>query len=109
MRIRDSVELVTGTNRGFGLVFAQELLAVGARKGYAAARHLEHITLDGVDRLDVTKPESIAAAAREHTDVNLLIYNAGVNFWREFDSRDAVEAARSDRADDRSTAFDNAR
>jgi NAD(P)-dependent dehydrogenase (short-subunit alcohol dehydrogenase family) len=111
MRTRDSVALVTGANRGLGLAFAQELLAAGARKVYAAARHPERITLDGVDRvhLDVTKPESIVAAVREHTDASLPINNAGVNFWREFDSRDAVEAARSDRADDRSTASDNAK
>jgi nucleoside-diphosphate-sugar epimerase len=46
MRIRDSVAFVTGANRGLGLAFAQELLAAGARKVYAAARHPERITLD---------------------------------------------------------------
>jgi NAD(P)-dependent dehydrogenase (short-subunit alcohol dehydrogenase family) len=98
MRIRDSVAFVTGANRGLGSAFAQELLVAGARKVYAAARHAERITLDGVDRvhLDVTKPDSIAAAASECTDVNLLINNAGVNFWLDFPSRDAVEAARSE-------------
>jgi NAD(P)-dependent dehydrogenase (short-subunit alcohol dehydrogenase family) len=48
MKIRDSVAFVTGANRGLGLVFAQELLAAGARKVYAAARQPEGITLDGV-------------------------------------------------------------
>ena len=98
MRIRDLVAFVTGANRGLGLAFVKELLAAGARKVYAAARHPERITLDGVDRvrLDVTKPDSIAAAASECTDVNLLINNAGVNFWLDFPSRDAVEAARSE-------------
>jgi NAD(P)-dependent dehydrogenase (short-subunit alcohol dehydrogenase family) len=58
MKIRDSVAFVTDANRGIGLGFAQELLAAGARKVYAAARHPERITLDGVDpvRLDVTTP-----------------------------------------------------
>jgi len=67
MRIRDSVALVTGANRGLALAFAQELLAAGARKVYAAARHPERITLDGVDRvsLDVTKPNGIAAATSQ--------------------------------------------
>jgi NAD(P)-dependent dehydrogenase (short-subunit alcohol dehydrogenase family) len=80
------------------LVFAQELLAAGARKVYAAARNPERITLEGVDRvrLDVTNPDSIAAAASECTDVNLLINNAGVNFWSGFLARDAVGAARSE-------------
>jgi NAD(P)-dependent dehydrogenase (short-subunit alcohol dehydrogenase family) len=47
MKIRDSVAFVTGANRGLGLVFAQELLAAGARKVYAAARNPEHIPLQG--------------------------------------------------------------
>jgi NAD(P)-dependent dehydrogenase (short-subunit alcohol dehydrogenase family) len=81
MRISDSVAFVTGANRGLGLVFAQELRAAGARKVYAAARNPERIKLDGFDRvrLDVTKPDSIAAAASERTDVNLLI-NLGSTF-----------------------------
>lgn len=32
MKIRDSVALVTGANRGLGLVFAKELLAAGAER-----------------------------------------------------------------------------
>ena len=80
------------------MTFAQELLAAGARKVYAAARNPERIALDGVDRvrLDVTKPDSIAAAARERTDVNLLINNAGIALWTGFLSPDAVGAARSE-------------
>ena len=64
------------------MVFAQELRAAGARKVYAAVRNPERITLDGVDpvRLDVTKPDSIAAAASERTDVNLLINNVKSTF-----------------------------
>jgi NAD(P)-dependent dehydrogenase (short-subunit alcohol dehydrogenase family) len=98
MRIRDSVAFVTGANRGLGLAFAQELLAAGARKVYAAARNPEHITLDGVDRvrLDVTKPDDVAAAASQYTDVNLLINNAGIALRSGFLSPDAVEAARSE-------------
>jgi NAD(P)-dependent dehydrogenase (short-subunit alcohol dehydrogenase family) len=80
------------------LVFAQELLAAGARKVYAAARNPERITLDEVDRvsLDVTKPDAVAAAARECTDVNLLINNAGIALWTGFLAADAVEAARAE-------------
>jgi NAD(P)-dependent dehydrogenase (short-subunit alcohol dehydrogenase family) len=67
MKIRDSVALVTGANRGLGLAFVEELLAAGARKIYAAARSPERIADDPrVDRvhLDVTKPDipRIAAA-----------------------------------------------
>jgi NAD(P)-dependent dehydrogenase (short-subunit alcohol dehydrogenase family) len=98
MKIRDSVAFVTGANRGLGLAFAQELLAAGTRKVYAAARKPEGIMLGGVERvpLDVTKPDTIAAAAREFTDVNLLINNAGIALWTGFLSPGAVEAARSE-------------
>ena len=96
MRIRDSVALVTGANRGLALAFAQELLAAGARKVYAAARQPERITLAAVEsvRLDVTNPEDVAAAARRCTDVNLVINNAGIALWTGFLSPDSVEAAR---------------
>jgi NAD(P)-dependent dehydrogenase (short-subunit alcohol dehydrogenase family) len=98
MRIDNSVAFVTGANRGLGLVFAQELLAAGARKVYGAARQPERITLDRVERvrLDVTEPNTIAAAARECTDVNLLINNAGISPRSGFLSPNAVEVARSE-------------
>ena len=47
-------------------------------------------------RLDVTEPNSVAAAASECTDVNLLINNAGISLWSGFLSPGAVEAARSE-------------
>jgi NAD(P)-dependent dehydrogenase (short-subunit alcohol dehydrogenase family) len=80
MKIKDSVVLVTGANRGIGLAFARELLARGARKVYAAARDPATITLPGVHalKLDVTKPEEVAAAAKLASDVTLVINNAGV-------------------------------
>jgi NAD(P)-dependent dehydrogenase (short-subunit alcohol dehydrogenase family) len=98
MRIRDSVAFVTGANRGLGLVFAQELLAAGARKVYGAARNPERITLDRVERvrLDVTEPDTIAAAVRECTDVNLLINNAGIVRSSGLLAPDLVENARSE-------------
>jgi len=98
MKIRDSVAFVTGANRGIGLAFVQELLAGGARKVYAAARQPERITLAGVERvrLDVTNPEDVAAAARQCTDVNLLINNAGIALRTGFLAPDSVEATRSE-------------
>jgi NAD(P)-dependent dehydrogenase (short-subunit alcohol dehydrogenase family) len=98
MKIHDSVAFVTGANRGIGLAFAQELLARGARKVYAAARQPERITLAGVERirLDVTNPEDVAAAARQCSDVDLLINNAGIALWTGFLAPDSVEAARSE-------------
>jgi len=97
MKIRDSVAFVTGANRGLGLAFAQELLAAGARKVYAAARDPKSITLTGAIAvsLDVTKSESVAAAARAFADVNLLINNAGICLWSGFLSPNAVDVARA--------------
>jgi NAD(P)-dependent dehydrogenase (short-subunit alcohol dehydrogenase family) len=44
----------------------------------------------------VTKPDTIAAAARLCSDVNLFINNAGICYWSGFLAPDAVEAARSE-------------
>ena len=79
MKIENAVVLVTGANRGIGLAFATELLARGARKVYAAARDPATITQRGVHalRLDVNKPEEVAAAELA-SDVTLVINNAGI-------------------------------
>ena len=94
MNIQNAVVLVTGANRGIGLAFAQALLARGARKVYAAARDPATVTLPGVQalRLDVTKPEEIAAAAQQANDVTLVINNAGIAQPGSFlaDDSDAV-------------------
>src|SRR6476661_2264672 len=98
MRIRDAVAFVTGANRGLGLAFAQELLAAGAPKVYAAARHPEDIMLDGVRpvRLDVTMPETMVAAAEACRDVNLLINNAGISRGSGLLAPGTIEAARAE-------------
>ena len=94
MNIQNAVVLVTGANRGIGLAFTRQLLARGARKVYAAARDPATITLPGVQalRLDVTKPEEIAAAAQQANDVTLVINNAGIAQPGSFlaDDSDAV-------------------
>jgi NAD(P)-dependent dehydrogenase (short-subunit alcohol dehydrogenase family) len=99
MKIRDSVALVTDANRGLDLAFAEEPLAAGARKIYAATRRPERIADDPrVDRvhLDVTKPDTITRIAHTCRDVNLLINNAGICYWSRFLALHAVEAARSE-------------
>ncbi len=80
MKVVNATVLITGANRGLGLAFARGVLARGARKVYAAARDPSSVTLPGVEpiKLDVTNPDDVAAAARDCSDVTLLINNAGI-------------------------------
>jgi NAD(P)-dependent dehydrogenase (short-subunit alcohol dehydrogenase family) len=100
MQINGTKALVTGANRGLGKAFAEALLARGATTVYATARRPELIDIPGVVplRLDITDPASIAAAAAEVGDLDILINNAGIstdapllgpstdNIRREFDT-----------------------
>jgi NAD(P)-dependent dehydrogenase (short-subunit alcohol dehydrogenase family) len=80
VQINGAVAFVTGANRGLGRHFAEQLVARGAAKVYAAARRLETVTQPDVVpvRIDITDPASVAAAAELASDVTLLINNAGI-------------------------------
>lgn len=78
--------LVTGANRGIGKAIVNAALEHGAAKVYAAVRNVESaaplVETYGERvvplQLDLTKPESIAAAAKTASDVQLVVNNAGV-------------------------------
>ncbi|MGH3165030.1 MAG: SDR family NAD(P)-dependent oxidoreductase [Trebonia sp.] len=80
MNIEGQIALITGSNRGIGRRFVEELLERGAAKVYATARRPELVSITGVETLplDITDPASVAAAAKKAQDVTLLINNAGI-------------------------------
>ena len=96
MDITGSVALVTGANRGLGRQFAQQLLERGAAKVYATSRRPELVDVPGVEvlRLDVTDPESIAAAAAAAGDVTLLVNNAGITTGSNLVTGDLADVRR---------------
>ena len=82
----EKTALVSGANRGIGRAIVVELLEKGARKVYAGARNVDSLaSLQETygDRLvplalDVTNPATIALAAAQVEDLDLLVNNAGV-------------------------------
>lgn len=81
MKIKDSVVLVTGSNRGLGRALVEDLLARGAKRVYAASRAGKKDFSDPRVTplaLDLTDPASIEAAAAKAPDLQLLVNNAGV-------------------------------
>ena len=78
-QLADSVVLITGANGGLGTEFVRQALARGARRVYATARTPRAWDDDRVVPLvlDVTDPESVAAAASAADDSTVVINNAG--------------------------------
>jgi NAD(P)-dependent dehydrogenase (short-subunit alcohol dehydrogenase family) len=81
-RIKGTVALVTGGQRGLGRAFVDELLRRGATKVYATARAPKPTTDPRITPLavDVTDPDSVAAAADQARDVAIVVNNAGALF-----------------------------
>ncbi|ROP72572.1 SDR family oxidoreductase [Curtobacterium sp. PhB115] len=96
MDIAGSVALVTGSNRGIGRRFVQQLLERGATKVYATARRPELVDVPGVVvlPLDITDAASIDAAVAAAPDVTLLINNAGISTQGSLLTDDLTDARR---------------
>ena len=103
-RIKDSIALVTGANRGIGRAIAERLLDRGAAKVYAGARDARALSSwaggDGnrvvALQLDVTDPAHVKRAVSNATDLRLLFNNAGVALGTNLLADDIGELARQE-------------
>ncbi|MGY1815837.1 SDR family NAD(P)-dependent oxidoreductase [Blastococcus sp. SYSU D00820] len=85
MELRGRQALVTGANRGIGAHFVEALLARGVAVVHAGARDpaalaglvARHGPRVAPVRLDVTRPDDVAAAVAACPEVDLLVSNAG--------------------------------
>lgn len=103
-KIKGKIVLVTGANRGIGRAFVDGLLEAGVSKIYAAARNtdtLKDLAEKNPDRivpikLDVNQPNVIEALAKDLTDVDVLINNAGIARFEGLLAAKNTDAARDE-------------
>jgi short-subunit dehydrogenase len=86
--LKNKTVLISGANRGIGAALVKSVIENGnVKKVYAAVRNMDSATqlVETYGRekitpiqLDLSKPASITAAAKEASDVEVVINNAGV-------------------------------
>ncbi len=104
MEIQGSVAIVTGGNRGIGEGFVHVLIEEGAARVYAGARDptsAQHLVDQYPGKvvavaLDVTRPETIMAAAAACPDVSVVVNNAGAFHNKLLIGADDLSAARDE-------------
>ncbi len=99
-KIKDSTILITGADGGIGTALVTECLNQGAKKIYATGLKLENLNQIFKDynkvvsvELDVTNSKQIIDCAKQCSDTNLLINNAGVEFKVPFIAEKSSQAA----------------
>lgn len=104
MDLKGKNVLVTGASGGIGGALVKKLLEKGAGKIYAAARSTSAIAALAQQssgkviavQLDITDPASVAAAAAQCRDIDLLINNAGANSCMSLLGPAGMESAREE-------------
>jgi NAD(P)-dependent dehydrogenase (short-subunit alcohol dehydrogenase family) len=85
--LENKIVLITGANRGIGASLVKAFLLAGAKKVYAAVRSIESashlVETYGKDKvfpilIDLADPKTITTAAKEASDVEVVVNNAGV-------------------------------
>jgi NAD(P)-dependent dehydrogenase (short-subunit alcohol dehydrogenase family) len=93
MSIAEKTILVTGANRGIGRALVEEALRRGARRVYAGTRRrISHPDERVVPlTLDITDPAQVAQAVDTVESLDILINNAGVQFYDDLSDPATIE------------------